>query len=111
MEKSAVFFDIDGTLWNYDKYIPDSTRVAIKKLRENGHLAFICSGRARAFIQDKDLLSLGFDCIIVIRVNFSIHWRDHEQQFHIIFMTKVDETLNILQFQTIHLCQCTLMNQ
>ena len=34
MEKSAVFFDIDGTLWNYDKYIPDSTRVAIKKLRE-----------------------------------------------------------------------------
>lgn len=64
MEKSAVFFDIDGTLWNYEKYIPDSTRIAIKKLRENGHLAFICSGRARAFIQDKDLLSLGFDGII-----------------------------------------------
>ena len=64
MEKSAVFFDIDGTLWNYDKYIPDSTREGIKKLRENGHLAFICSGRARAFIQDKDLLSLGFDGIV-----------------------------------------------
>lgn len=64
MEKSAVFFDIDGTLWNYDKFIPDSTREAIKKLRENGHLAFICSGRARAFIQDKDLLSLGFDGIV-----------------------------------------------
>ncbi|WP_294219120.1 Cof-type HAD-IIB family hydrolase [Pseudobutyrivibrio sp.] len=64
MEKSAVFFDIDGTLWNYEKYIPDSARLAIKKLRENGHLAFICSGRARAFIQDKDLLSLGFDGIV-----------------------------------------------
>ncbi len=64
MEKAAVFFDIDGTIWNYEKYIPDSARLAIKKLRENGHLAFICSGRARAFIQDKDLLSLGFDGIV-----------------------------------------------
>ena len=62
--KAAVFFDIDGTLWDYEKYIPDSTREGIKKLRENGHLAFICSGRARAFIQDKDLLSLGFDGIV-----------------------------------------------
>ncbi|SFI20422.1 hypothetical protein SAMN04487830_1309 [Pseudobutyrivibrio sp. OR37] len=62
--KSAVFFDIDGTLWNYEKYIPDSCREGIKKLRENGHLAFICSGRARSFIQDKDLLSLGFDGIV-----------------------------------------------
>ena len=62
--KSAVFFDIDGTLWNYDNYIPDSTREGIKKLRENGHLAFICSGRARAFIRNKDLLSLGFDGIV-----------------------------------------------
>ena len=62
--KSAVFFDIDGTLWNYDKYIPESTKLAIKKLRENGHLAFICSGRARAFINDPDLLALGFDGIV-----------------------------------------------
>ncbi|SEA00090.1 hypothetical protein SAMN02910384_00589 [Pseudobutyrivibrio sp. ACV-2] len=62
--KSAVFFDIDGTLWNYDKYIPESTKQAIKKLRENGHLAFICSGRARSFINDPDLLALGFDGIV-----------------------------------------------
>ncbi len=62
--KSAVFFDIDGTLWNYDKYIPESTKLAFKKLKENGHLAFICSGRARAFINDPDLLALGFDGIV-----------------------------------------------
>ncbi|SDB46437.1 hypothetical protein SAMN02910298_02321 [Pseudobutyrivibrio sp. YE44] len=62
--KSAVFFDIDGTLWNYDKYIPESTKLAIKKLRENGHLAFICSGRARSFINDPDLLGMGFDGIV-----------------------------------------------
>ncbi|MCR5196801.1 MAG: Cof-type HAD-IIB family hydrolase [Pseudobutyrivibrio sp.] len=64
MKKAAVFFDIDGTLWNYDKYIPESTKLAIKKLRENGHMAFICSGRARAFIQDPNLLGMGFDGIV-----------------------------------------------
>ncbi len=62
--KSAVFFDIDGTLWDYDKYIPESTKLAFKKLKENGHLAFICSGRARAFINDPELLGLGFDGIV-----------------------------------------------
>ena len=62
--KSAVFFDIDGTIWDYDKYIPESAKLAIKKLKENGHLAFICSGRARAFINDPGLLSLGFDGIV-----------------------------------------------
>ncbi len=62
--KSAVFFDIDGTLWDYEKYIPESTKTGIKKLRENGHLAFICSGRTRAFINDPDLLGIGFDGIV-----------------------------------------------
>ena len=62
--KSAVFFDIDGTLWNYDHYIPESEYEAIRRLRENGHMAFICSGRARAFINDPELLALGFDGIV-----------------------------------------------
>ncbi|MCR4694865.1 MAG: Cof-type HAD-IIB family hydrolase [Pseudobutyrivibrio sp.] len=64
MEKAAVFFDIDGTLWNYEKFIPDSAREAIRLLRQNGHMAFICSGRAKAFIVDPDLLGLGFDGIV-----------------------------------------------
>ena len=31
--KKAVFFDIDGTLWNYQMQIPESTVWAIRKLR------------------------------------------------------------------------------
>lgn len=62
--KSAVFFDIDGTLWNYDHYIPESAKRAIKELRANGHKTFICSGRARAFINHPDLLAMGFDGIV-----------------------------------------------
>ena len=62
--RKAVFFDIDGTLWNLDCEILPSTREAIAKLRENGHLAFICSGRSRANIKSEDLLSIGFDGIV-----------------------------------------------
>ncbi len=59
-----IFFDIDGTLWDYKNYIPDSTKKAIKIARENGHRCFINSGRARAFIRNQELLDLGFDGIV-----------------------------------------------
>ena len=64
MSRKAVFFDIDGTLWDEHFVIPESTKEAIRKLRENGQLAFLCSGRTRAFIQDERLLALGFDGIV-----------------------------------------------
>ena len=64
MSRKAVFFDIDGTLWDEHFVIPESAKEAIRKLRENGHLAFLCSGRTRAFIQDERLLTLGFDGIV-----------------------------------------------
>ena len=59
--KKAVFFDIDGTLWNYQMQIPESAVWAIRKLREDGHYAFICSGRSRSNIQSPKLLGIGFD--------------------------------------------------
>lgn len=60
----AVFFDIDGTLWDFHNIIPQSTVTAIRMLRENGHYAFICSGRARAYIQDPKLFAVGFDGVV-----------------------------------------------
>lgn len=59
-----VFFDVDGTLWDDDMIIPESTIYAIRKLRENGHKAIICTGRARASLTSKELFSIGFDGII-----------------------------------------------
>lgn len=62
--KNAVFFDIDGTLWDKHMKIPQSTVSAIRKLRENGNYAFICSGRSRAAICTPELLDIGFDGIV-----------------------------------------------
>ena len=62
--RKAVFFDIDGTLWDFKEHIPASTALAISSLRRAGHLVFINSGRTKAFIFNPALLSLGFDGIV-----------------------------------------------
>ena len=62
--KKAVFFDIDRTIWNWKNEIPESTVSAIRSLRANGHLAFLCTGRARGYIRHPDLLGIGFDGIV-----------------------------------------------
>ena len=60
----TVFFDIDGTIWDDDMVIPESTLEAVAALKANGHLAFICTGRARASVRSEKLLNMGFDGII-----------------------------------------------
>lgn len=59
-----VFFDIDGTLWDETAIIPESTKKAIRKLQENGHKAFICTGRARGNVRDRQFEEIGFDGVI-----------------------------------------------
>ena len=61
---AAIFFDIDGTLWDRDNNIPQSTKEAIHQLQENGHQTFLCSGRTRVFINSEELLGMGFDGIV-----------------------------------------------
>lgn len=63
MKRKAVFFDIDGTLYNPAIGVPDSTIKGIKELKQKGHLAFISTGRARAMIP-QDLVDLGFDGVL-----------------------------------------------
>ena len=51
MKKKYLFFDIDGTLvaGGYDaSYIPDSTLLAIDKMRKAGHFLCIATGRSQA---------------------------------------------------------------
>lgn len=58
MDKKIVFFDLDGTLISHaSNSVPDSTRLALKKLEENGHLVVIATGRVPALFYgvEKDL--------------------------------------------------------
>lgn len=64
MEKKTLFFDIDGTLWDYERRIPDSTRKTIDLLHRNGHRVFINSGRSKGHITAPELLGMGFDGIV-----------------------------------------------
>ena len=50
--KKAVFFDADGTICDIEKGTPQSAEDAIRKLVENGHEAWLCTGRSRAFVPD-----------------------------------------------------------
>lgn len=58
---AVVFFDIDGTLWDENMIVPESTKHAIKQLQNNGHKAFICTGRAMANVNDPQFDEIGFD--------------------------------------------------
>lgn len=91
----AVFFDIDGTLWDSKNQIPESTRIAIRKLRENGHLTFINTGRTKGFVNNPDLLSLGFDGI-VSGCGTMIEYKDE-----IIFLHEISPELGISAMNTV----------
>nr|WP_302596505.1 HAD family hydrolase [uncultured Cellulosilyticum sp.] len=47
MNKKVIFCDIDGTLVNHHGVMPATTKEAIRKARENGHLVFLCTGRSK----------------------------------------------------------------
>lgn len=59
-----VFFDIDGTLWDGNMIVPESTKTAIRQLQANGHKAFICTGRAMGNVNDPQFDEIGFDGFI-----------------------------------------------
>lgn len=62
---ALLFFDIDGTLITLDErhMMPESTKEALHKAKQNGHKIFINSGRVRTSI-DKTLLDFEFDGLV-----------------------------------------------
>lgn len=63
-DSKLIFFDIDGTIWDYKEDIPESTVEALVKLKEKGHKRFLCTGRGKSFVREKKLLDLGFDGMV-----------------------------------------------
>ncbi len=66
MKRKYLFFDIDGTLaaGGYgNTYIPESTKLALQKLREAGHFLAIATGRSQAMAYDY-MQELGFENMV-----------------------------------------------
>lgn len=61
--KKIIFIDIDGTLINNSGKFPESSKDAITKAREKGHLVFINTGRSRSQVF-KYIEDIGFDGFI-----------------------------------------------
>lgn len=63
MGKKIVFFDIDGTLLDFDKNMPDSARQALKDLQEKGTHIAIATGRG-PLMAEPLLKELNIDCYV-----------------------------------------------
>ena len=63
MAGHMIFLDIDGTIRDFDGYIPESTIELIRKVKQNGHKVCISTGRPYCQIE-KRILNIGFDGVI-----------------------------------------------
>lgn len=103
MRKKVLFFDIDGTLWDDDNVIPQSTIDAIQWAQKNGHLAFINSGRSRCFIRRENLLNIGFDGI-VSGCGTLIEYHGDVVDYHVLptdYVEKIVQTVRKYKFRPI----------
>ena len=73
MKKSLILFDIDGTLLQSEiNEIPQSTIIAISKLKEAGHQLGIATGRA-LFLVDERMKQLPFDTFVTANGQHIMH--------------------------------------
>jgi Cof subfamily protein (haloacid dehalogenase superfamily) len=62
-QDTYIFIDIDGTLVNSRKVVPDSARRACEKARANGHKLVLSTGRSLPELLPS-IISVGFDGIV-----------------------------------------------
>lgn len=64
MEPHLMFFDIDGTLRDdVTGVVSKETKLAVKKARDNGHIAFLNTGRSFSEL-DSEIMDVGFDGVV-----------------------------------------------
>ncbi|WNS78784.1 Cof-type HAD-IIB family hydrolase [Domibacillus sp. DTU_2020_1001157_1_SI_ALB_TIR_016] len=71
MEKKIVFLDLDGTVLNEEKVIPESTKKAVQLLQDKGIYTVISTGRAPQMF-DWILKELNIDSYVCINGQFVV---------------------------------------
>ncbi|WP_274649315.1 Cof-type HAD-IIB family hydrolase [Paenibacillus humicola] len=71
MLRKLIFFDIDGTLLDEEKRLPATTKEAIGKLREAGHVLAIATGRA-PFMFKALRDELGIDSFVSLNGQYAV---------------------------------------
>ncbi len=91
MDRFTFFIDIDGTLANDEKQVPEENLKAIKEARARGHMVFINTGRSVSRLPDQISFDTGVDGVITSLGATIFHGRN------VIFenYTTVDETIEI----------------
>lgn len=59
----VIFFDIDGTLSNFEGVVPESAVRGVREAREKGNITALCSGRSESQIEQY-IIDIGFDAIV-----------------------------------------------
>lgn len=72
MTKKILFFDIDGTLYDHEKKLPESAKKAVMAARANGHIIAIATGRA-PFMIGPVLNDLDIDTYICFNGQYVVH--------------------------------------
>ena len=62
--RKLLFFDLDGTLWDFDENITKGVTDALKRARRAGHLVFANTGRSRAAVHQDVLFNLPMDGLV-----------------------------------------------
>lgn len=72
----AIFFDVDGTLLSHNtKQVPETTKEALKKLKEKNIKTFMATGRHNLELDDLPLDDLAFDGYVLLNGQINT---DHE---------------------------------
>ncbi len=79
MKAKYLFFDIDGTLVNFQAQMPESAKRALSLAQARGHRIFLCTGRGKSQIYPF-LLDFGFDGIVAGAGTY-VEW-DGEVLYH-----------------------------
>lgn len=96
MSKKIVYFDIDGTIYDFQNGILEDTKKAIRQTMENGNYVCLCSGRSRARIYDDVFMDFGVQGVIAAGGTY-VEWQGEVLRNYVISPQLADYAVEILR--------------